>query len=78
MLLTAKPQTILERVEHSHDRPLLENNKTIEHIAGLMEARRPAYEKAADLVVETDGKSASEIGEEIIRRITESIERNPL
>ena len=28
VLLTAKPETILERVKHSHDRPLLENHKT--------------------------------------------------
>ena len=27
VLLTAKPETILERVKDSHDRPLIENNK---------------------------------------------------
>ena len=28
VLLTAEPETILERVKYSHDRPLLENHKT--------------------------------------------------
>ena len=37
VLLTAKPETILERVENNHDRPLLENNKTVAYIAELME-----------------------------------------
>ena len=40
VLLTASPETILERVKDSHERPLLENNKNTEFIAGLMEARR--------------------------------------
>ena len=40
VLLTAKPETILERVKDNHDRPLLENNKTVPFIADLMEKRR--------------------------------------
>lgn len=70
VLLTATPETILERVEDSHDRPLLENNKTIEHIANLMNTREPAYLKAADVIIHTDGKSAYEICEDIIAQVT--------
>ena len=51
VLLTAKPETILERVKENHDRPLLENNKTVEYVSELMEKRRPAYEAAADIFV---------------------------
>lgn len=40
VLLTAKPETILDRVKDSHDRPLIENNKTVPFIADLMEKRR--------------------------------------
>ena len=40
VLLTAKPETILDRVKDSHDRPLIENNKTVPFIAELMEKRR--------------------------------------
>ena len=29
VLLTAKPETILERVKDNHDRPLLENNNIL-------------------------------------------------
>ena len=56
VLLTAKPETILERVKDNHDRPLLENNKNVSFIADLLEKRRAKYEAAADIVVETDGK----------------------
>ncbi|UNT96107.1 shikimate kinase [Allobaculum mucilyticum] len=69
VLLTASPSTILKRVEDSHDRPLLENNKTVEHITSMMEAREPAYQGAADIVINTDGKDAREICEEIIARV---------
>ena len=47
VLLTAKPETILDRVKDSHDRPLIENNKTVPFIADLMEKRREKYEAAA-------------------------------
>ena len=34
-----------------------------------MEARRPKYEAAADLIVQTDGRTAEEISGEIIDRL---------
>ncbi len=58
VLLTAKPETILERVKDNHDRPLLENNKTVPFIADLMEKRRAKYEAAADIVIQTDGRAS--------------------
>lgn len=61
VLLTAKPETILDRVKDSHDRPLIENNKTVPFIADLMSKRREKYEAAADIIIETDGKSELEI-----------------
>ena len=72
VLLTAKPETILERVRDNHDRPLLENNKNVSFIADLLEKRRAKYEAAADIVVETDGKSELEICEELIHRLREA------
>ena len=72
VLLTAKPETILERVRDNHDRPLLENNKNVSFIADLLEKRRAKYEAAADIVVETDGKSELEICEELIHRLRET------
>ena len=72
VLLTAKPETILERVKDNHDRPLLENNKNVSFIADLLEKRRAKYEAAADIVVETDGKNELEICEELIHRLREA------
>ena len=69
VLLTAKPETILDRVKHSHDRPLIENNKTVPIIADLMEKRREKYEAAADIIIETDGKDELQICEELILRL---------
>lgn len=66
ILLTAAPETILERVKNNHDRPLLENNKNVDFISELMEKRRSKYEAAADIIIQTDGKSEFEICEEII------------
>ncbi len=68
--LTAKPETILERVKDDHNRPLLENNKTVEFIADLLEKRRPKYEAAADIAVATDGKSAEVIAREIAAAVS--------
>ena len=69
VLLTAKPETVLDRVKDSHDRPLIENNKTVSFIADLMEKRRQKYEAAADIIIETDGKSELEICEELVHRL---------
>ena len=75
VLLTAKPETILDRVKDSHDRPLIENNKTVPFIAELMEKRREKYEAAADIVIETDGKDELQICEELITRLMELEEK---
>ena len=72
VLLTAKPETILERVKDNHDRPLLENNKNVSFIADLLEKRRAKYDAAADIVIQTDGKSELEICEELIHRLRET------
>ena len=66
VLLGADPQTVYERVKGNHNRPLLEGNMNPEYIENLMEARRPAYEAAADITVKTDGKSAEAICMEIM------------
>ncbi len=69
VLLLAKPETVYERVKYSHNRPLLEGNMNISYIKELMEKRQALYERAADLQVKTDGRTAKSIGEEIIKRI---------
>ena len=67
VLLTATPKTVYERVKDSTDRPLLNGNMNVEHIANLMEKRRKVYEEASDIQVETDGKTPHEIAKEILQ-----------
>lgn len=69
VLLTASPETILNRVKHSDRRPLLNGNKNIEFIQNLMEERRPKYEAAADVIIHTDNKTVPEICEELIAEL---------
>lgn len=66
VLLTATPAVILRRVEHDHSRPLLEGHKDIDYIAALMEQRRPKYEAAADITVDTSDKTIAEICREVL------------
>ena len=69
VLLTAKPETIYERVKDSDDRPILKGHMNVAYIAQLMERRRARYEEAADIVIATDGKSVEEICREILEKI---------
>jgi len=69
VFLTATPETVFERVKDDHNRPLLEQNKTVEFVAELLEKRRGKYEAAADFAVATDGRSAQEICEELMCKL---------
>lgn len=75
VLLTAQPATIYERVKDEHNRPLIENNKTVGFISDLMEKRREKYEAAADIIITTDGKTTLEICEELVRRLLNENDR---
>lgn len=66
VLLTALPETILNRVKNDDNRPLLKGRKTVQGIEELMEQRRGKYQKAADITVSTDDKSAEQIAGEIL------------
>ena len=69
ILLTASPESIYKRVRKSTDRPLLNGNMNVDYISQLMEARRPRYEKAADLTISTDGKNIGQIANEILSHL---------
>lgn len=73
VLLTARPETILERVKDSTERPILNGHMNAEYIADLMAEREPAYRAAADFAVETDGRTTAAIAEEV-NRLTEEPE----
>ena len=69
ILLTAKPETIYERVKDSKDRPVLNGNMNVSYISELMEKRKARYELAADIVITTDGKNTDEICSEILAAV---------
>lgn len=70
VLLTASPETVYGRVKDSHDRPLLENNKSVAYISELMEKRRAKYEAAADIVIKTDGQDVPAICAQLFQKLS--------
>ena len=48
------------------DRPLLREEGAFDR---LLAERQPAYESAADVIVDTDGKTADEVASEISERV---------
>lgn len=77
VLLTAEPETIYGRVKDSKERPILNNNMSVEYIASLLDQRRARYEAVADVVVATDGKDSMQICEEIILKLI-ALDKEPL
>lgn len=71
VLLTALPETILERVKEDENRPLLRGNKNVAFIEKMLEDRGPKYRAAADIIVATDGKDAAAICREIMEKVQE-------
>lgn len=66
VFLTAKPETIYDRVKDSTKRPLLNNNMNVGYIKQLMDSRAEAYGGAADFKISTDDRTPGEIADEII------------
>ena len=71
VLLTASPEVILDRVKDSDERPLLQGHKDVPYIAALMEQRRPKYEAAADITVDTSRLNVEEVCRQVLRRVSE-------
>lgn len=69
VLLQARPEVILDRVKDDHNRPLLEGHKDVPYITALMEQRRPKYEAAADVTVDTSDRTIEEVCQEIRRAV---------
>ena len=67
--LTAKPETILERVKEDNNRPLLRGNKNVSTISEMMEKREEKYKCAADITVSTDGKTPEQICGEVLLQL---------
>lgn len=69
VLLNATPETILERVKNSHNRPLLEGNKNVDFIRELMSKREDKYNAAAEITVSVDNRAVDEIADEVYSEV---------
>jgi len=69
VLLQASPETIFNRVKNSTARPILNDRMNLEYIKELMENRREAYETAADICINTEGKEVGDIAREILSEL---------
>lgn len=67
--LKASPETIYERTRGDNNRPLLNCEDPLAKIKELLEKRSAVYDMAANIVVETDGRTPKEITEEIITKL---------
>jgi shikimate dehydrogenase len=59
--LMADSYTIYDRVKDNTDRPLLQGENPYEKICSLMKQRKPLYESAADVVVDTNSNNLDEV-----------------
>jgi shikimate kinase len=67
--LTASPKVILKRVASSGARPLLKVDDPAVTIRQLLRFRRPFYERAADVKIDTSRMAIDSIAEQIIQQV---------
>ena len=71
--LTASPRVILKRVATEEgQRPLLEVDNPTLTIRGLLRFRKPFYERAADITIDTSKLDINAVSEEIIGKLREN------
>lgn len=68
--LRVRPDTVYERLKNDKSRPLLRGENPMKKITEMIQMRAPAYEAAADAVIDVDGKSFEEILSEIEEKVT--------
>lgn len=68
--LTATASTVYDRVKDDTGRPLLRSEDPMKRITELMSEREGAYSKAADLTIETDGKTPEQVALQIYKTLT--------
>ncbi|HBO97749.1 MAG TPA: shikimate kinase [Candidatus Omnitrophica bacterium] len=64
--LNVSAQWAYERVKNKGTRPLLNVEPPKERIRELLKERQPLYAQAADMTLETDGKTVEEVAKEIV------------
>jgi shikimate kinase len=70
--LTASPRAILKRVaSEKGQRPLLEVENQLKTIGEMLEFRKPFYERAADITINTSKLDIDAVAEQIIEKLKE-------
>jgi shikimate kinase len=69
--LTASPGVILKRVSGDEGRPLLRTDDKALKIRGLLSFRKPFYERAADITINTSKLDIDALVEQIMNRLKE-------
>jgi len=70
--LTASPKVILQRTSgDKNERPLLQTPDRALHIQELLRFRKPFYERAADIKIDTSKLDISSVTEQIISKLKE-------
>ncbi|GAI21821.1 unnamed protein product [marine sediment metagenome] len=68
--LTASPKVILKRISgDGGERPLLKAASKALNIRGLLDFRKPFYERAADIVIDTSKLDIDSVAEQIISKL---------
>ena len=66
--LIASMDTILLRIGNGDERPLISQGDAKEAVSNLLKVREPFYKKA-DFIIDTTGKTVSEVVEEILKTV---------
>ena len=69
--LTASPRVILKRTSGDENRPLLKVVDRTSEIERLLKFRKPFYERAADITINTSRLSIDSVVEQIINKLKE-------
>ena len=68
--LTAPVETIAQRIGADTQRPSLTGTKSfLDEIQDVLRERTPKYQAAADYIIKTDGKPATQVADEILARL---------
>jgi len=67
--LTASPQVLLKRVSGGDERPLLKVANPALTIQELLKFRKPFYEQAADITINTSNLDVNSVAEQIINKV---------
>ena len=68
--LKAPPELLMKRTEKDKNRPLLQTEDRLQKIKELMQLREPFYEEIADIIIDTQDQTITQIVKIIRERIS--------